>query len=54
MKRNELDRICKEYFKNDYERRFIVPLETMLSALVGEEKLLYEMSNYKRMQRVNK
>lgn len=54
MKRNELDRICKEYFKNDYERRFKVPIETMLSALVGEENLLYEVSNYKRMLRVIK
>ncbi len=52
MKRNELDRIYREYLKNDYERRFKVPIEIMLSALVGEENLLYEVANYKRMQRV--
>ncbi len=53
MKRNELNRVCKEYFKNDYERRFKVPIETIIAALVGEENFIYEITNYKKMQRVH-
>jgi hypothetical protein len=52
MKKNELERICREYFKNDYERRFKVPIEVIMSALVGDENLLFEIGNYKRLQRV--
>jgi hypothetical protein len=53
LKKNELERICKEYFKNDYERRFKVTIQTMISALVGEENVLQEITNFKRLQRVS-
>jgi len=42
MKKSELDRINKEYLINDYERRFKVPHEVIISALMG--KIILQMN----------
>jgi hypothetical protein len=52
IKRRELNRISKEYFRNDYERRFGVPVETMFSALVGIENISSELIRHNREHRV--
>lgn len=51
-KRKELNRISKEYFRNDYERRFRVPVETMFSAIVGDENISSELVRHNKEHRV--
>jgi hypothetical protein len=51
MKRNELARINKEYITNDYERRFKISQETLISALIGEDNTGHEYAKQKREQR---
>lgn len=51
MKRNELNRINKEFYTNDYERRFKVTQEIMISAIVGEDNSVNEMHRQRRDQR---
>lgn len=38
MKKEQLDRIAKEFLFQNYEKRFKVSQEVVLAALVGEEK----------------
>lgn len=52
MKRQELDRIGKEFLLNAYERRFNVTLETVISALIGEENSFWEFERIRRKRRV--
>lgn len=52
MKRNELDRINKEFYTNDYERRYRVSQTGIVSALIGEDNTPSEISKQKREQRV--
>ena len=45
-----MNRIMREFLENDYERRFKVSFEIVLSALVGEYNMLREnekQKNYK-------
>jgi len=51
MKKSELDRINKEYLINDYERRFKVPHEVIISALIGEDNTSNEYARQKREQK---
>jgi hypothetical protein len=47
LKKKEVKRITREFLENDYERRFDVPIEIVLSALVGESNLNKEQKIYK-------
>ena len=50
LKKKEMNRIIKEFLENDYERRFKVTYEIVLSALVGEYNMIREnekQKNYK-------
>ena len=50
LKKKEMNRIMREFLENDYERRFKVSFEIVLSALVGEYNMLREnekQKNYK-------
>ena len=42
-KQNELTRISKEFLVNDYERRFGVGIEKIISAIVGNDNSMSEM-----------
>ena len=52
LKINELNRINKEFLLNDYERRFEVNLEKIISVLMGEEFISKEFSLKLTKQRV--
>jgi hypothetical protein len=52
MKRNELNRINKEFYTNEYQRRFNVTQEEMISALIGVDNTSNEIIRQKREQRV--
>jgi hypothetical protein len=43
LKEKEISRISKEFLINDYERRFKVNIETVLSAIVGHNNTIFEM-----------
>ena len=47
LKKKEVKRITREFLENDYERRFNVPIEIVLSALVGEFNLNKEYEKQK-------
>ena len=51
LKRIELDRLFKEFFENKYGERYHVNLETVVGALVGENKRDNEMVKYYKMKR---
>ena len=51
LKRIELDRLFKEFFENKYGERYNVNLETVVGALVGENKRDNEMVKYYKMKR---
>ena len=51
LKRNELNRLFKEFFENKYAEKYNVNLETVIGALVGENKRDYEMNKYYKMKR---
>ena len=53
MKNNELKRINKEFLINDYNRRFNVNQETVLSAIMGEDTASTELIRQLREQKVN-
>jgi hypothetical protein len=53
MRRNELNRLNKEYLVNDYERRFGVSLEVLISAIAGEDNKNGELIRQQREQKVN-
>jgi hypothetical protein len=52
IRRNELNRLNKEYLVNDYERRFGVPLDIIISAIAGEDNKNSELSKQQREQKV--
>lgn len=52
QKKRELNRISKEYLTNDYERRYNVPQETVISAICGEDNMNAEYSRLIREQKV--
>ena len=43
MKTNEMNRIFKEFQRNDYENRFNIDKITVISALIGEDNLNAEL-----------
>lgn len=48
MKKIEMERINKEFYTNDYERRYNITLEGMISAIVGEDNVLNEIGKQRR------
>jgi len=48
MKKAEMERINKEFYSNDYERRYNITLEGMISAIVGEDNVLEEIGKQRR------
>ena len=46
MKKNEVQRIFKEYTYNDYEKVHHAPIEVVLGALLGEHARNVQMNNY--------
>ncbi len=52
IKKDELDRIAKEFLTNDYERRFNVNKKTMVSAIVGEDNTETEIIRQTREEKV--
>ncbi len=53
MKENEINRINREFLFNDYERRFQIKLEDVVSVIVGEENIPTELNKLKLFQKVN-
>ena len=43
LKLNEMDRIFKEFQKNDYKQRYQVEKKTVISALIGEDNIENEL-----------
>ena len=52
MKQSEVERINREFLNHDYQRRFNVPIYTVISALIGEEKLEQEMGKIQKKSRM--
>jgi hypothetical protein len=52
IKRDELDRIAKEFLTNEYERRFNVSKKTVVSAIVGEDNANFEIARQTREENV--
>jgi hypothetical protein len=52
IKRDELDRISKEFLTNEYERRFNVSKKTIVSAIVGEDNTDSEIIRQSREENV--
>jgi hypothetical protein len=52
IKRTEMDRVFKEFLTNDYERRFKVTKNIVISALIGEENVTDELTRQAREQKV--
>lgn len=52
MKNQELDRILKEFMMNDYERRFNVSLDQMISCLIGEDNTEMEFAHQSKILKV--
>jgi hypothetical protein len=52
MKRSEMDRLFKEFMKNDYERRYNTTRNIVISALIGEENMVNELSRQMRVSKV--
>lgn len=51
-KREELSRISKEFLTNDFERRYNVSQDIVVSAICGEDNLNQELSRLIREQKV--
>jgi len=51
MKKNELERINKEFITNDYERRFNIKLVEIIRAIVGEELTLSELQKLSKIKK---
>jgi hypothetical protein len=51
MRKRELDRLNKEFYSNDYERRFNVSQKDVISAIVGEDNFAKEYARQKREQK---
>lgn len=54
LRRNEMNRLLKEFNTNDYERRFKTSRYAVVSALIGEENTLSELNRQNREQKVFK
>jgi hypothetical protein len=52
LKRKELERINKEFLVNNYERRYGVKLEDIVSVIVGEDHVKNEMERQYKDQKV--
>lgn len=50
-KKEELDRINIEFFKNNYQRRFGVSQEMVISAIIGEDFMAHELFREKKKQK---
>lgn len=50
MRKAELDRVNKEFYTYDYERRYSVNLEIMVSVIVGEDNVANEIGKQRRDQ----
>jgi hypothetical protein len=53
MKRKELERINKEFLVNEYERRYNVGQEVIVSVIVGEDHVNSEMNRQVKEQKVS-
>ena len=53
LKRNEMNRLIKEFNMNDYERRFKTTRFTVISALIGEDNTNIEINRQNRENKVN-
>ena len=52
LKMQEMNRIFKQFNKNDYARRFCIDKASVISALIGEENTPAEIAKQTRQQRV--
>lgn len=52
MRRNEMNRLIKEFNMNDYERRFKTTRHNVISALIGEENTNSEINRQNRENKV--
>jgi hypothetical protein len=52
QKRAELSRISKEFLTNDFERRYNVSQNSVVSAICGEDNMNQELSRVMREQKV--
>ncbi len=52
LKNEELERISKEFLMNDYERRFCITLDQVISAIIGEDQTATEFAHQNRLQKV--
>lgn len=53
LRSKELQRINKEFLINDYQRRFNVTQEEVISAIVGEDNTMKEYAKLLKDQKVN-
>ncbi len=53
LRKNELNRLMKEFNTNDYERRFKTTKFVVISALIGEENTIAEIDRQTREQKVS-
>ena len=51
-RKNELNRIGREFLLNDYKRRFNTDLRTVISAIAGEDSVNYEILKLERDKKV--
>lgn len=54
LRREELNRIGKEFLMNDYQRRFNTSLELVISAIAGEDNKNGELLKQQREEKVFK
>lgn len=54
FKKVELERILKEFLMNDYERRFSISLDQVISGLIGEDHTGKEFAHQSKLQKVFK
>ena len=52
QKKNEINRINKEFLTNDYQRRFNANLHMLISAIYGEDNMSIEFSRLIKEQKV--
>jgi hypothetical protein len=52
QKRIELSRISKEFLTNDFERRYNITQDIVVSAICGEDNMNQELSKVMREQKV--
>jgi hypothetical protein len=52
MKRKELERLNKEFLVHQYERRFRIPQDVVISVVVGEDHVNSEMNRQNKEQKV--